>query len=66
MIFFKGKSVLPTAIDDATSPARVIKNFLKENEECLDVVGVFFEGEVFDPSKYVELGKSSIKRRVDF
>ena len=35
--------------------SEIIKGFVKENNECLDVVGVLFEGEVFDPSKYVEL-----------
>ena len=51
----QGQIGIAYSVDDATSPARVIKGFLKENDECLDVVGVFFEGEVFDPSKYVEL-----------
>ena len=49
-----GQIAIAYSKDDPTAPARVIKGFVKENE-CLDVVGVFFEGEVFDPSKYVEL-----------
>ena len=40
---------------DPTSPAKVIKNFKKENKDCLEVVGVFFEGELFDADKYKEL-----------
>ena len=51
----EGQIAIAYSKGDATSPARVIKGFVKENEECLDVVGVLFEGEVFDPSKYVEL-----------
>ena len=51
----EGQIAIAYSKDDPTSPARIIKGFVKENEECLDVVGVFFEGEVFDPSKYVEL-----------
>ena len=51
----EGQIAIAYSKNDPTSPARVIKEFIKENEECLDVVGIFFEGEVFDPSKYVEL-----------
>jgi large subunit ribosomal protein L10 len=51
----EGQIAIAYAKEDSTSPARVIKSFVKENKDCLDVVGVFFEGEVFDPSKYEEL-----------
>jgi len=51
----EGQIAIAYSKNDPTSPARVIKGFVKENNECLDVVGVLFEGEVFDPSKYVEL-----------
>ncbi len=51
----EGQIAIAYAKEDPTSPARVIKGFKKENKDCLDVVGVFFEGEVFDPSKYEEL-----------
>ena len=37
------------------APARVIKEFKKENKDCLDVVGLIFEGKFFDPEKYKEL-----------
>ncbi len=40
---------------DPTSPAKVIKKFKKDNKDCLDVVGVVFEGELFDANKYKEL-----------
>ena len=41
--------------DDPTSPAKVIKNFRKKYKDCLEVVGVVFEGEIFDAEKYKEL-----------
>ena len=40
--------------DDPTAPARAIKNFLKD-ESSLEVVGILFEGQIFDASKYEEL-----------
>ena len=40
--------------DDPTSPARVIKSF-KKDYDCLDVVGVYFDGQLFDADKYKEL-----------
>lgn len=51
----EGQIAIAYSKNDAASPARVIKGFVKDNKECLDVVGVFFEGTIFDPSKYVEL-----------
>ncbi|OUW63456.1 MAG: 50S ribosomal protein L10 [bacterium TMED198] len=40
---------------DAISPARSIKEFLKENDKAsLDVLGVLFEGELYPPEKYKE------------
>ena len=40
---------------DPTAPAKVIKEFKKENKDCLDVTGLIFEGEFFEPEKYKEL-----------
>jgi len=41
---------------DPTAPARVIKNFEKENKNAtLEVVGLVFEGEIFSAEKYKEL-----------
>ena len=39
---------------DPTAPAKVIKEFIKENEDCLDVVGLIFEGDFFEADKYKE------------
>ena len=41
--------------NDPTAPAKVIKEFKKDNEDCLEVVGLIFEGEFFDANKYKEL-----------
>ena len=41
---------------DPTAPARVIRNFEKENKNStLEVVGMVFEGEIFSAEKYKEL-----------
>ena len=41
--------------EDPVAPARVIKDFLKENKDSLEVTGVFFEGELYDADKYKQL-----------
>ena len=41
---------------DSAAPARVIRNFEKENKDAtLEVIGLVFEGEIFSPEKYKEL-----------
>ena len=52
--FLSGQIAIAYAGDDPTAPARVIKDFSKENE-CLEVVGLYFDGTLYDPSKYKEL-----------
>jgi len=49
-----GQVAIAFSDEDPTSPAKVIKEFKKDND-CLDVLGVYFEGELFDPDKYKEL-----------
>ncbi|MAJ45663.1 MAG: 50S ribosomal protein L10 [Candidatus Marinimicrobia bacterium] len=39
---------------DPTAPARVMKRFIKD-DNSLSVVGIIFEGQVFDAAKYEEL-----------
>jgi len=51
--YLSGQIAIAYAIEDPTAPARVIKEFLKENE-CLEVVGLFFDGEIYEASKYKE------------
>ena len=49
-----GQIGIAYAKSDPTSPARVIKEFTKENES-FEVVGLYFDGNLYDPSKYREL-----------
>ena len=49
-----GQIGIAYAGDDPTAPARVLKEFSKE-VECLEVVGLYFDGNLYDPSKYKEL-----------
>ena len=41
--------------EDPVAPAKVIKDFLKENEDSVEVLGVFFDGELYDAGKYKQL-----------
>lgn len=52
--FLSGQIAIAYASDDPTAPARVIKDFSKDNE-CLEVVGLFFDGELYSPDKYKEI-----------
>ena len=52
--FLNGQVAVAYAKEDPIAPAWVIKEFCKENE-CLEVVGLYFEGEVYNPEKYKEL-----------
>ena len=52
--FLSGQIAIAYAGDDPTAPARVIKDFSKENE-CLEVVGLYFDGELYSPDKYKEI-----------
>ena len=49
--------------EDPTAPARIIKDFKKDND-CLDVVGVYFDGQLFDPDKYKELANLPSKEEL--
>ena len=46
-----GQVAIAFSDEDPTSPAEVIKEFKKDND-CLDVLGVYFEGKLFDPDKF--------------
>ena len=52
--FLMGQVGIAYATDDPTSPARVIKEFKKKNDN-LEVLGLVFEGEVFEADKYKEI-----------
>ena len=40
--------------DDPTTPARIINDFKKENDDLLDVLGLIFDGELYPSEKYKE------------
>ena len=53
---FSGQIGIAYVVGDPTAPARVIRNFEKENKNStLEVVGMVFEGEIFSAEKYKEL-----------
>lgn len=55
-----GQIGIAYANSDPTSPARVIKEFSKDNES-FEVVGLYFDGNLYDPSKYKELANLPTK-----
>jgi len=58
-----GQIAIAFSSEDPTSPAKVIKEFKKAND-CLDVVGVYFDGQLFDPDKYKELADLPTKEEL--
>jgi len=52
--FLLGQVGIAYASDDPTAPAKVIKEFSKSND-CLEVIGLYFDGEIFNPEKFKEL-----------
>ena len=50
----QGQIAIAYSENDPAAPAKVIKDFSKDNE-CIDVVGLLIDGELFDPEKYKEL-----------
>ena len=51
----QGQIGIAYSSEDPTAPARVIRNFEKDNKDVLEVVGLVFEGEIFSAEKYKEL-----------
>tara|TARA_B100000029_G_scaffold512863_1_gene610697 strand:+ start:1431 stop:1952 length:522 start_codon:yes stop_codon:yes gene_type:complete len=49
-----GQVAIAYATEDPTAPAKVIKDFKKENKELLEVLGLLFEGEFYPSEKYIE------------
>ena len=47
--------------EDATAPARIIKEFKKENEDLLDVLGLIFDGQLYPSDKYIEFANLPTK-----
>mgnify|MGYP001327844120 CR=1 FL=1 len=50
----QGQIAIAYSKNDPSAAARVIKDFSKDNE-CIDVVGLLIDGELFNPDKYKEL-----------
>ena len=48
LMIFVGQIGIAYADSDPTAPAKVIKDFIKENEDCLDVVGLIVDGEFYE------------------
>ena len=54
--FLNGQIGIAYVSGDAVAPARVMRNFEKENKDAtLEVIGLVFEGEIFSAEKYKEL-----------
>jgi len=49
-----GQVGIAYAGSDPTAPARVLKEFTKDID-CIEIVGLYFDGALYDPSKYKEL-----------
>ena len=47
--------------EDATAPARIIKEFKKENKDLLDVLGLIFDGNLYPSDKYIEFANLPTK-----
>ena len=47
--------------EDATAPARIIKEFKKDNKDLLDVLGLIFDGELYPSDKYIEFANLPTK-----
>ena len=61
--FLSGQIAIAYAGDDPTAPARVIKDFTKNNE-CLEVVGLYFDGQLYSPDKYHEIASLPSKEEL--
>ena len=54
--FLNGQIGIAYVTGDPAAPARIIRNFEKENKDAtLEVIGLVFEGEIFSAEKYKEL-----------
>lgn len=57
-----GQVGIAYATEDPTAPAKVIKDFKKENKELLEVLGLLFEGKFYPSEKYIEFANLSSKK----
>ena len=61
--FLSGQIAIAYAGGDPTAPARVIKDFSKDND-CLEVVGLYFDGQLYNPDKYKEIANLPSKEEL--
>ena len=61
--FLLGQVGIAYANEDPTSPAKVIKEFNKSND-CLEVLGMYFDGEVFSSDKFNEFASLPSKEEL--
>ena len=47
--------------NDPTAPAKVIKDFKKENDDLLEILGLFFDGKLYSSDKYKEFANMPSK-----
>jgi large subunit ribosomal protein L10 len=52
---FKGPTAVILATDDAAAPAKVIKEFQKDNKDLLAVKGAYVDGTIFSAAEVVKL-----------
>ena len=52
--YLSGQVGIAYANEDPTAPAKIIKEFSKSNE-CIEVLGLLFDGEIYKSDKYKEL-----------
>lgn len=50
-----GQIGIATSVEDPIAPARIIKNFNKNNDDLIDVVGLYVDGKMYEPEKYLVL-----------
>ena len=53
----QGQISIATSIEDPIAPARIIKEFNKNNNNVLEVVGVCVEGNLYDSERYKVLAE---------
>ena len=58
-----GQIGIAYANEDPAAPAKVIKEFTKLND-CLEVIGLYFEGEIYNPDKYKEFAELPSKEEL--
>ncbi len=50
--------------EDPVAPAKVIKAFKDENEDDLEILGLYFDGELYDADKFVEFASLASKEEL--